>query len=221
MSLSLSLYGGPTSQVSYKFISKHPPTNWPLLTISFLLGAVDQINFENSAVTNETCYIDAPRASPCGQGNLPIYAIAATSPHDIQKGVDFGRTHNLRISIKNTGHDYLGRSAARGSLQIWTHNMKGMEFSDGFSPDGCNSSGKGESVVTIEAGVQLKELYAAALALRKTLVAGFSNTVGAAGGYILGGGHSPLSPWKGMATDNALQFTVVTADVSNSTWYSR
>lgn len=99
--------------------------------------------------------------------------------------------------------------------------MKSMVFSDGFFPDGCKSEGEGESVVTIGAGIQLKELYAAALARRKTLVAGFSNTVGAAGGYILGGGHSPLSPWKGMASDNALQFTVVTADVSKSSLHLR
>lgn len=99
--------------------------------------------------------------------------------------------------------------------------MKSMVFSDGFFPDGCNSGGEGESVVTIGAGIQLKELYAAALVQRKTLVAGFCNTVGAAGGYILGGGHSPLGSWKGMATDNALQFTVVTADVSKSPLHSR
>lgn len=193
-----------------------PRAHRSLLTINVPSGALDQINFENSAVTNETCYIDSPRSSPCGQGSLPIYAIVATSPQDIQGGVDFGRTHNLRLSIKNSGHDYLGRSTARGSLQIWTHNMKSMDFSDDFLPGGCSKGNQGESAVTIGAGVQLRELYLAATARGKTLVAGFSNTVGAAGGYILGGGHSPLGPWKGMASDNALQFTVVTADVSNS-----
>lgn len=34
------------------------------------------------------------------------------------------------------------------------------------------------------------------------VVAGFANTVGAAGGYIQGGGHSPLGTWAGMAADN-------------------
>jgi hypothetical protein len=47
-------------------------------------------------------------------------------------------------------------------------------------------------------------------------VAGFSSTVGAAGGYIQGGGHSILGPWKGLASDHALQFSVVTADVSSA-----
>lgn len=179
------------------------------------LGALDEINFENSAVTNETCYIDFPRSSPCGQGSVPVYAVAATTPQDIQKGVNFGRTHNLRLAIKNTGHDFLGRSTARGSLQIWTHNMKSITFLEGFRAKGCSKSGGGEPAVTIGAGVQLKELYTAAKSQGKTLVAGFANTVGAAGGYIQGGGHSALSPWKGLASDNALQFTVVTADVRN------
>lgn len=146
---------------------------------------------------------------------MPVYAVAATTPQDIQEGVNFGRTHNLRLAIKNTGHDYLGRSTARGALQIWTHNMKSIEFSDDFCLDG-SSGGKGEgSAVTIGAGVQLKELYVAAQSQGKTVVAGFANTVGAAGGYIQGGGHSALGPWKGMASDNALQFTIVIANVSN------
>lgn len=36
--------------------------------------------------------------------------------------------------------------------------------------------------------------------------------MGFSGGYIQGGGHSPLSTIHGMGADNVLQFTVVTAD---------
>ncbi|PWW80057.1 FAD-binding domain-containing protein [Tuber magnatum] len=174
-------------------------------------GGYQQVNWETSAVKNETCYIDTPRSSPCGQGNVPIYAVAATSSTQIQKAVDFARERNLRLVIKNSGHDYLGRSAGRGSMQIWTHNMNSIEFSDSFTPEGCKWK-KGEEAVTIGAGVQLKPLYSALKDKGKTAVIGLSNTVGAAGGYIQGGGHSPLGPWKGMASDNAYQFTIVTAD---------
>jgi FAD/FMN-containing dehydrogenase len=90
--------------------------------------------------------------------------------------------------------------------------MKGIVFSDAFLPAKCEWT-RGEEAVTIDAGVNVKELYGAAAVKGKALVTGFANTVGAAGGYIQGGGHSPLGPWKGMASDNALQFTVVTADV--------
>jgi FAD/FMN-containing dehydrogenase len=144
-----------------------------------------------------------------------VYAVAVTTPEQIQKTVDFGRVKNLRLVIKNSGHDYLGRSAGRGALEIWTHNMKRIVFSSNFVPEKCQSR-KGEEAVTIGAGVQFQELYGAAASKGKALVIGYARTVGAAGGYIQGGGHSPLGPWKGMASDNALQFTVVTADVGLS-----
>ncbi|KAL1960964.1 hypothetical protein VTO42DRAFT_4852 [Malbranchea cinnamomea] len=33
-----------------------------------------------------------------------------------------------RLTIKNTGHDFSGKSAGAGSLSIWTHNLKDIEF---------------------------------------------------------------------------------------------
>ncbi len=43
-------------------------------------------------------------------------------------------------------------------------------------------------------------------------IGGISRTIGAIGGYLQGGGHGPLSRWKGMAADQVLAFDVVTAD---------
>jgi len=69
------------------------------------------------------------------------------------------------------------------------------------------------TTVTIGAGVQLDQLYSAVGLAGQSVVAGLAHTVGAAGGYIQGGGHSPLGPWKGMAADNTVEFEVVTAQV--------
>lgn len=44
------------------------------------------------------------------------------------------------------------------------------------------------------------------------VLSGECPTVGLAGGYLQGGGHSPLSTWYGLAADNLLQYEVVTAD---------
>jgi hypothetical protein len=118
----------------------------------------------------------------------------------------------VKLVIKNTGHDYLGRSTAAGALSIWTHFMKDISFDSKFTPSGCHKSAP-EHAVTIGAGVQLHELYKAVAAKGRIVVAGSANTVGAAGGYVQGGGHSALGVWKGMSADNILQFTVVTADV--------
>jgi FAD/FMN-containing dehydrogenase len=90
--------------------------------------------------------------------------------------------------------------------------MKDIKIVDDFVPKGSSKS-EGPAI-TIGAGVQLPEMYQAVAKRNRTVIAGSAHTVGAAGGYIQGGGHSPFGHWKGLASDNALEFQVVTADVS-------
>jgi hypothetical protein len=56
------------------------------------------------------------------------------------------------------------------------------------------------SAVTLGAGVQFWEAYEAAQAQGRVLVGGDApgGSVGAAGGWLLGGGHSPISPFYGL-----------------------
>ncbi|WEW56366.1 hypothetical protein PRK78_001809 [Emydomyces testavorans] len=174
-------------------------------------GAVQYINWETWPEKQQTCYIGGDRKIPCGQGRISRYSAVAHKPDHIQQAVRFAAKHNLRLVVKNTGHDFLGRSAAPESLQILTHFMKDIQFTNEFVPEGKSDRRAVGSAVTIGAGVQLAELYKAVSEKDKTVVAGFAHTVGAAGGYIQGGGHSALGPWKGMAVDNVLEFKVVTA----------
>ena len=60
--------------------------------------------------------------------------------------------------------------------------------------------------MTLESGVQWNDAYAAATAANRTLVGGASlgGSVGAAGGWLLGGGHSALSPSYGLGTSHFL-----------------
>ncbi|RLL97460.1 hypothetical protein CFD26_103817 [Aspergillus turcosus] len=64
-----------------------------------------------------------------GQGRLPLYAIHVQSIKDIQRAVEFASKHNLRLSIRNTGHDRAGRSTAPYSLQIVTSGLKQLRAS--------------------------------------------------------------------------------------------
>jgi FAD/FMN-containing dehydrogenase len=146
-----------------------------------------------------------------------LFSAEVENAQHIQQAVRFAKKHNLRLAIKNSGHCYLGRSSAPYSLRIATHKMKSLDFANDFVPTELGTSKRKEKshgpAVTIGAGVYLKELYPAAAERNITVVAGLAHTVGPAGGYIQGGGHSPLGPWKGMAADNALEFQVVNADV--------
>ncbi|KAI0033275.1 hypothetical protein K488DRAFT_48012, partial [Vararia minispora EC-137] len=143
----------------------------------------------------------------CAQGNVPLYAVNATMVKHIQAGVRFAARYDLRLAVKSSGHDYLGRSTAKNSLLIWVHYFQNITFTESFNIDGMNLG----SAVTLGSGVGLHTIYTAAESVGKMVVGGSAATVALGGGYIQGGGHSALSPSFGLASDNALQFEVVLA----------
>ncbi|KAJ3011385.1 hypothetical protein HKX48_006864 [Thoreauomyces humboldtii] len=161
----------------------------------------------------DTCPVVFSAGATCGQGAVSTYGVLATTPADVQKTVQFASAHNLRLAVKNTGHSYNGQSTAPGSFLLDTHYMKGINFIDAFVPAGC----KGPSAVgavEIAAGEQWGSVYLAAAGHNLAVVGGAAETVGAVGGYLQGAGHGPLSRSYGLAADNALQFSVVTASGS-------
>ncbi|KAH9226004.1 hypothetical protein K456DRAFT_1755090 [Colletotrichum gloeosporioides 23] len=138
--------------------------------------------------------------------NIASYAINVSSVSDVVAGLEFARQNNVRLSIKNTGHDYIGRSNGEGSLALWTHNLKDITF---FNYSSAVYTGPAAKV---SAGVQFFEAYAAAASHGLRVVGGFCPTVGMAGGYVQGAGHGPLGATYGLAADNTLEFEVVTPD---------
>ncbi|KAJ1307410.1 hypothetical protein OPQ81_001512 [Rhizoctonia solani] len=157
------------------------------------------------------CRIDSPRNVTCPQGLVPTYAVAAENAHDVSEAIKFAQKHNLKLVIKNTGHDYLGRSSGADAFSIWTHKLVGMNFTSSFVAEGC-SGDQGIPAVTLGAANQWYDVYKAADEHNVTVVGGAARSVGAAGGWLQGGGHSPLGVKYGMGVDNVLQFQVVTAD---------
>jgi len=77
---------------------------------------------------NQSCDLFQPRITPCKLGNYVSYAIAADTASNVQEAIAFARAKNIRLVIRNTGHDYLGRSAGAGALGVWTHRLKDIEF---------------------------------------------------------------------------------------------
>ncbi|KAI0064118.1 FAD-binding domain-containing protein [Artomyces pyxidatus] len=171
-----------------------------------LPGAMNRNNWEQDySGSGSLCLLNS---TGCGQGNVPIWAINATTPAHLQAGVKFAAKHNLRVAIKASGHDFLGRSTAKNSLLLWTQYFKNITFEDNFRIGNKNYG----STVTVGSGVGLKALYGAAKDQGKIFVGGTAATVAAAGGYSQGAGHSAFSPVLGLATDNAVQYNIVTAN---------
>ena len=67
-------------------------------------------------------------SSTCTLGGFPSYAVKISNVAQVQLAVNFARNANLRLVIKNTGHDFLGKSMGAGALSIWTHNLKTIRF---------------------------------------------------------------------------------------------
>ncbi|KAF8527013.1 FAD-binding domain-containing protein [Hysterangium stoloniferum] len=170
-------------------------------------GAMLAVNWEQALshdYTSTPSSLCFRNSTTCGQGNVPVLGVNATTAAHIQAGVHFAREHNLKVSVKSTGHDYLGRSTAKGSFLLWTRYFEDITFHDTFKVGQKNTG----SAVTVGSGVHLNGLYQAAKAQGKTYVGGSAATVAPAGGYVQGAGHSALSPMFGLAAENVL----VTAD---------
>lgn len=68
----------------------------------------------------------------CTLGAYPVYAVNATNVAQIQLAVNFARNKGLRLVIKNTGHDYQAKSSGAGSLSIWTHHLRDINFLENY-----------------------------------------------------------------------------------------
>lgn len=156
--------------------------------------------------TNFSCSpFTEPNAS-CTVGPLARYAVNVSSAVDVQKSLEFVRKYNIRLVIRNTGHDYLGKSTGAGSLALWMHYYRFTEYVDEYK-----STGYTGPAMRIGAGVQGGAAIKAASAHGYTLVTGNCPSVGMAGGYTQGGGHGQLASRFGLATDQVLEWEIVTA----------
>lgn len=176
-------------------------------------SVTDPVNIMSPYWLNNSCSPFAPYAGQdgtgsCTLGNLAQYTIRVMSADDVVAGIKFARQQNIRLTIKNTGHDVQGRSAGAGSLGLWMHNLKNISFFDYSSPKYTGKAAR------IGAGIMVREAYEAAHEAGLVITGGACPTVGVAGGWFPGGGHGPLSSLYGLGADTTLEFEVVTADGS-------
>jgi hypothetical protein len=167
------------------------------------LGSVSSIMA--AFFTNNSCNPFLPQNASCTLGGLVSFAVNASGVEDFQHTIAFVRRHNIRLVIRNTGHDYNGKSTGAGALAIWTHHMKHKEILDYQSP---SYTGK---AMKMGAGIEVHESYEFAQKHGLVSVGGDCPTVGVTGGWTQGGGgHGPGVSKFGLGSDQALEWEVVT-----------
>ncbi|EKM56467.1 uncharacterized protein PHACADRAFT_207699 [Phanerochaete carnosa HHB-10118-sp] len=180
-------------------------------------GAYMQSQWETCQATGSGCLLDdsdptnpaAYQDKDCQTGNIaPAYIDVQTVEH-IQAVYAFSLKTGVRLSVKNKGHDYKGRSSGWNTLGLWVSHLNAgfMSFNETFVPESCNTSYR---AITIGTGVEMQQLYAFADQHNVTAVGGYHRTIGT--GYFLGGGHSILSPVYGLGVDRVVEIKVVTPD---------
>lgn len=170
-------------------------------------GSMQRPFWEADRETGANCYTPG---GVCSQGDVPPMGVAAETAQDVALALSFAASHNLQIVIKATGHDIQGRSTAANSFLIWTARLKNITFHEAYIA--CEGDVPSEAI-SAGPGDSYGELYAL-LDPSYIVVGGSARTVSAAGGHVLGGGHSFISPHYGLAADNILSAVVVLANSS-------
>ena len=128
----------------------------------------------------------------------PAMVVQCTSTDDVVDAVNFGRDQNLLVSVKCGGHSLPGKSTSDGGMMIDLSQM--------------HSTDVDTDAMTIRAdgGCLLGHIDVAASAHNTMTTTGIVSHTGA-GGFTLGGGFGRTDRKMGLAIDNLLAATVVTA----------
>ena len=100
----------PPGAVCHPNQPSYNPSTCPTIQAEWLMASFhtqDPVSSVQSNWNNDTCL---PYASdPCSGKGYPVCIINATCVEDVKAGVDFARRWGVRLIVKGTGHDYLGR----------------------------------------------------------------------------------------------------------------
>jgi FAD/FMN-containing dehydrogenase len=128
----------------------------------------------------------------------PALIAQCGSTEDVVNAVNFARERNLLLSVKCGGHSLPGKSTSDGGMMIDLSQMRSIEAD-------ANSM-----IMRADGGCLLGHLDGAAMAQNTITTTGIVSHTGV-GGFTLGGGVGRTDRSTGLAVDNLLAATVVTA----------
>jgi hypothetical protein len=123
---SPSVWDSFNASIAGKLIANTPPAipcyPGPAFNADTCAALVTELTDPNF-ITNSTVALDFPTfiscpvinitagdiPGRCTLGQAPVFTVDAHDAVDVAAGVNFARAHNLRLVVRNTGHDLLGR----------------------------------------------------------------------------------------------------------------
>jgi FAD/FMN-containing dehydrogenase len=129
----------------------------------------------------------------------PAMVVQCGAIEDVVNAVTFARERSLLISVKCGGHSFPGKSTSDGGVMIDLSKMHSVDV----NPEAMRMRADGGSL--------LGHLDVASTAHNLMTTTGIVSHTGT-GGFTLGGGVGRTDRKMGLAVDNLLEATVVTAD---------
>jgi FAD/FMN-containing dehydrogenase len=128
----------------------------------------------------------------------PAMVVQCLSSDDVVDAVNFGRERDLLLSVKCGGHSFPGKSTSDGGMMIDLSRMHSVDV----DPDAMS--------MRVDGGSLLGHMDMASTPHNLMTTTGIVSHTGT-GGFTLGGGVGRTDRKMGLAVDNLLEATVVTA----------
>jgi len=128
----------------------------------------------------------------------PSMVVQCGSTQDVVNAVDFARDRNLLVSVKGGGHSFPGKCTSDGGMMIDLSQMHAVDV---------DAEAK---TARVDGGALLGHMDTATLQHDLMTTTGTVSHTGV-GGFTLGGGMGRTDRMMGLAIDNLLGATVVTA----------
>ena len=178
--------------------------------IPAVTGAGEEVSIESAAIAElagslqGNLYLQADEGYAAAKkiwngmfdSKQPAMVVQCMSDNDVVNAVTFARERNLLVSVKCGGHSLPGKSTSDGGMMIDLSQMHAVDV-DGMS-------------MRADGGSLLGHLDDAAMAHNMMTTTGIVSHTGT-GGFTLGGGFGRTDRKMGLAIDNLLAATVVTA----------
>ncbi len=155
---------------------------------------------------NDFCSLFLSFNSFCTLSNMTSYAIDVDSAATVTAELKFVQERNIRLSIKNTDHNYIERSNNRDFLTLWMHNLNNMSFFNYSSSDYINF------VAKADVNIQFFDIYKKTINYEVRVLDEYCSSVKIIEDYVQSERHELLAASYDMTVNNTLEFEIMTVD---------
>ncbi len=137
---------------------------------------------------------------------MTSYAIDVDSAATVTGELKFVQERNIRLSIKNTDHNYIERSNDRDFLTLWMHNLNNMSFFNYSSSDYI------DFVAKADVNIQFFDIYRKTVNHEVRVLDEYCSSVKIIEDYVQSERHELLAASYDMTVNNTLEFEIMTVD---------